>query len=248
MIAVEAQTLLSDATGIINRFEVQRGSSIFEISVVANFDAYGINYHQDKQVVNLYIDSSLNNNIGEMILPLEVLDGKLDFLMDGQPYEPVVNSADDVYFIVLNFTGTGEHELIIRGENASSSEMGGGCLIATAAYGTELGPQIQFLREIRDKNIMNTDSGSAFMTSFNQIYYSFSPTVADWERQNPIFREVTKLVITPMIMSLYVLEHADTEPKLITLGLVVILANIGMYVGLPVMGTIIYRHKSSRCI
>jgi len=59
---------------------------------------------------------------------------------------------------------------------------GGGCLIATAAYGSELAPQVQFLREIRDSTIMSTTSGSTFMTGFNQLYYSFSPTIADMER------------------------------------------------------------------
>ena len=60
-----------------------------------------------------------------------------------------------------------------------SSEEGGGCLIATAAYGSELAPQVQMLREIRDNQLMNTESGSAFMTTFNELYYSFSPTIAE---------------------------------------------------------------------
>ena len=37
---------------------------------------------------------------------------------------------------------------------------GGGCLIATAAYGSEMAPQVQLLREIRDNQLMNTSSGS----------------------------------------------------------------------------------------
>lgn len=64
---------------------------------------------------------------------------------------------------------------------------GGGCLIATAAYGTELAPQVQFLREIRDNTVMSTSTGAAFMTKFNTLYYSFSPTIADLERENQIF-------------------------------------------------------------
>ena len=71
---------------------------------------------------------------------------------------------------------------------------GGGCLIATAAYGSEMAPQVQLLREIRDNQLMNTESGSAFMTGFNELYYSFSVQhIADMERENPMFKEAVKL-------------------------------------------------------
>ena len=70
----------------------------------------------------------------------------------------------------------------------------GGCLIATAAYGTELAPQVQLLREIRDNTVMSTASGAAFMGGFNSLYYSFSPTIADMERDNPIFREAVRVL------------------------------------------------------
>ena len=78
----------------------------------------------------------------------------------------------------------------------------GGCLIATATYGSELAPQVQQLREIRDNKLLNTELGSNFMNSFNDVYYSFSPIIADYERENPIFKEMVKVVITPMITSL----------------------------------------------
>ena len=65
---------------------------------------------------------------------------------------------------------------------------GGGCLIATAAFGSELAPQVQLLREIRDNTVLQTKSGSIFMTGFNQLYYSFSPTIADYERENTNFQ------------------------------------------------------------
>ena len=75
----------------------------------------------------------------------------------------------------------------------------GGCLIATAAYGSEMAPQVQQLRELRDNQLLQTESGSAFMGTFNDIYYSFSPVIADYERENPLFKEAVKLAITPMI-------------------------------------------------
>ena len=115
-------------------------------------------------------------------------------------------------------------------------EEGGGCLIATATYGSEFAPQVQQLREIRDNQLMNTESGSAFMTTFNDIYYSFSPTIADMERENPVFKEIVKAGLTPMLSTLAIMENAETESEVLGLGLSVIALNLGMYIGLPAFG------------
>ena len=117
--------------------------------------------------------------------------------------------------------------------NQESEEEGGGCLIATAAYGSEMSPQVQLLREIRDNQLMNTESGSAFMSTFNNVYYSFSPTIADMERESPIFKEIVKVGLTPMISSLSLMESANSESEVLGLGLSVIMLNIGMYLGVP---------------
>ena len=107
----------------------------------------------------------------------------------------------------------------------------GGCLIATASYGSELAPQVQQLRELRDNTVLQTESGSAFMAGFNQFYYSFSPMIADYERENQVFKEVVKLTLTPLLTSLTLLQHADidSEHEMLVYGIAVILLNIGMY-------------------
>jgi len=119
-----------------------------------------------------------------------------------------------------------------------SEEKGGGCLIATAAYGSEMAPQVQLLREIRDNQLMNTESGSAFMSGFNELYYTFSPTIADMERENPVFKEIVKAGLTPMLSTLSIMENAETESEVLGLGLSVIALNLGMYIGLPAFGII----------
>jgi len=108
---------------------------------------------------------------------------------------------------------------------------GGGCLIATATYGSEMSPQVQKLREIRDNSLLQTEAGSAFMESFNQFYYSFSPTIADLERENPLFKETVKLAITPLLTSLSILNYVefDSEETVLGYGIGIILLNIGMY-------------------
>ena len=111
----------------------------------------------------------------------------------------------------------------------------GGCLIATATYGSELAPQVQLLREIRDNTVLQTQSGTSFMTAFNQFYYSFSPAIADYERENTVFKETVKLTLTPLLTSLTLLQYADidSEYDMLGYGIGIILLNIGMYFVAP---------------
>ena len=74
----------------------------------------------------------------------------------------------------------------VSNSNSAPIPVGGGCLIATATYGSEMAPQVQQLRELRDNQLLQTESGTAFMGTFNDIYYSFSPIIADYERENPL--------------------------------------------------------------
>ncbi len=112
---------------------------------------------------------------------------------------------------------------------------GGGCLIATATFGSELAPQVQQLRELRDNKLLQTQSGQSFMQGFNQFYYSFSPTIADYERQNPVFKEAVKLTITPLLTSLSLLNYVDmdSEESVLGYGIGIIMMNVGMYFVAP---------------
>lgn len=120
-------------------------------------------------------------------------------------------------------------------DTMSDHNNGGGCLIATAAYGTELAPQIQRIREIRDNVVMNTESGNMFMSWFNNVYYTFSPTVADLERQNPHFKSAVALGISPMIATLGLFEESaiSDEASMISYGIGIIALNLGIYAGVP---------------
>ncbi len=110
-----------------------------------------------------------------------------------------------------------------------------GCLIATATFGSELAPQVRQLRELRDDKLLQTQSGQSFMESFNTFYYSFSPTIADYERENPVFKEAVKVSITPLVASLSLLNYVDldSEESVLGYGIGIILMNVGMYFVTP---------------
>jgi len=147
----------------------------------------------------------------------------------------VLPAEQDKKIISVPMCGTGTELVngickVIQTEEKSS---GGGCLIATATYGSEMAPQVQQLRELRDNQLLQTESGTAFMGTFNDIYYSFSPIIADYERENPLFKEAVKLAITPMISSLSLMENANSESEVLSIGISVIMLNLGMYLGVP---------------
>jgi len=123
----------------------------------------------------------------------------------------------------------------------STSKAGGGCLIATATYGSELSSQVQQLRELRDNKLLESESGKLFINSFNTFYYSISPPIADYERENPVFKEAVKIAITPMISSLSILNYVDmnSEESVLGYGISLIVLNLAMYFVAPAI--IIYK-------
>ncbi|HSB83124.1 MAG TPA: PQQ-dependent sugar dehydrogenase [Nitrosarchaeum sp.] len=147
-----------------------------------------------------------------------------------------VEEGPDGFLYIVSISNGKIYRIIPKEITQSASELkGGGCLIATAAYGSELAPQVQQLRELRDNSLLQTASGTSFMNTFNQLYYLFSPTIADWERENPIFKEAVKLTLTPMISSLSILNYVDmdSESKVLGYGISLILLNVGMYFVAP---------------
>ena len=179
-----------------------------------------------------------HTSLGSVKIPIEFNLGEgiysIDFEVEGILFQPI--PTETVSFDIL--VGEAHGQPTEQEQPTEQDENGGGCLIATATFGSELAPQVQQLRELRDNTVLQTNSGTAFMTTFNQFYYSFSPTIADYEREHPVFKEFMKLALTPMISSLSILSMADidSEQEMLGYGISVILLNVGMYVGIPVFG------------
>ena len=253
--------MLSDATGIVNRIDVETGGHIYEVQVVSNFQIIDSKFNDVNNKLTLYIESGIENNLGELVIPQQIFDKTLIFYLNGEEIFPKINSNENISFVTLEFSNVGKHTLEIldarpfdtldaqpfdtqyaidtlQNEESVSSSTGGGCLIATATYGSELAPQVQQLRELRNHSFLQTTSGTIFLNSFNTLYYSFSPSVADLERQNPIFKESVKLLITPMISTLSILNYVDvdSEQTVMGYGIGIILLNIGIYFIAPALG------------
>lgn len=88
------------------------------------------------------------------------------------------------------------------------------CAIASAVYGSELAPEVQILREFRDRTVMSTFAGSQFMRVFNAFYYSFSPTVARATLANPAVGFLVRALISPLIATLRISSWVPRLPPL----------------------------------
>ena len=204
---------------------------------------------QEKINSNVYQTEAVGNfELNDMALKIKFLEVMI--LLEQKSYTfAYSNTVDNFNNEFLKFKESldsfkiDEKEDIVKTSTETSTEEGGGCLIATATYGSELAPQVQQLRELRDNQLLQTESGTAFMGTFNDIYYTFSPIIADYERENPLFKEAVKLAITPMISTLSLMENANSESEVLGLGLSVIALNLGMYLGAPAIVIIGIRKK-----
>ena len=236
--------------GFVNKYMISTDGYNFEIIFTSNFLISSHAFSANDNMIQFNIESGLEEeNIGEIIIPREMLDGEFTMLLDGEEISAQVNKTNKSSVVSIKFDGKGKHTLDITATNYLGVEVeksnGGGCLIATAAFGSELSPQVQELRELRDNTVLQTESGSAFMTGFNQFYYSFSPAIADYERENPAFKETVKLTLTPLLTSLTLLQYTDieSESEMLGYGIGIILLNIGMYFVAPAVLIMIIRKR-----
>ena len=214
----------------------------FEVIFVANFNVLSYSFSANNKMLQFNIETSLEEeNIGEIIIPRNLIDGEFTVLLDDEEISYHFSNTPKTSVISIMFDGKGKQVLHIIGTSYLQSTLnksdGGGCLIATASFGSEMSSQVQYLRELRDDTVLQTKLGTSFMTSFNQLYYSFSPTIADYERENPVFKEVVKLILIPLLTSLTLLQYVDidSEYEMLGYGIGIITLNVLMYFVAPII-------------
>ncbi|MCS7129685.1 MAG: CFI-box-CTERM domain-containing protein [Candidatus Caldarchaeum sp.] len=144
--------------------------------------------------------------------------------------ETVVNTVTQIQPTVILQTVTAQGGLTSR------------CLIATAAFGSELDPSVQMLRQFRDGFVLQTFAGKTFMEVFNAFYYSWSPAVAEAEYANPVLRTLVKYSIYPLLGVLHVsqavaspLTAVNNELAVLAAGLTASLLIGLVYLSIPVL-------------
>ena len=227
---IVAQDFTVDADGVTHTVQIMTGSQIDSFDYSSDMISFSVNDNIPVLVIipNSLFSGNFDTILNEKSIPHQnyFQDGQTSWLRIEPQNSGMITIKNSPIIPTTSSTGN------------QNNDEGGGCLIATAAYGSELSPQVQLLREIRDNQLLNTEAGSAFMNTFNDVYYSFSPYIADIERENPLFKEAVKISLTPMLSSLSIMENAESESEVLSLGLSVIALNLGMYLAVPVFGII----------
>lgn len=168
-------------------------------------------------------------------------------------YEYTFSKAGTVTLAANNINGQGESsriDLVVQqgtgNANPQPQPTQSQCLIATAAFGSELTPQVQYLRHFRDHYILSTASGTAFMKVFNNVYYSFSPQVAEYEREQPWLQATVKVALYPLFGILMAAERAYTGAGGGEAGAIFAGAISSMLVGAIYLGPIVYIASKGR--
>lgn len=111
------------------------------------------------------------------------------------------NSAQNGY--IYNVTAVDGYENESAFSNSAIAEgidisSGGGCFIATAAYGTALAPEIEVLRDFRDRYLMKNLLGRVFVG----LYYRLSPPVASYIERHEGLKTATRILITGIVYTI----------------------------------------------
>jgi len=165
------------------------------------------------------------------------------------PVNPSVGgtTSSTATLIVTRAVPTGNYQFEVVATSGSVSKdltlslRVSGCLIATATFGSELALEVQFLRDFRDNKILQTFAGTSFMVAFNTWYYSFSPTVAQYEAINPAMRSAVKVMIYPLIWILQIgsivfdLFSFNQEAAAIFSGIIISALIGATYLAVPIL-------------
>jgi uncharacterized protein (TIGR03437 family) len=97
----------------------------------------------------------------------------------------------------------------------------GGCFVATAAFGSPMAYQVQWLRAFRDRILLSGRAGRALVN----WYYAWSPRAAAWLQVHSIARKLTRVVL--WIPVAFAWLSLRTNVALALLGFLVLLVSLG---------------------
>ena len=112
-------------------------------------------------------------------------------------------------------------------------EDGGGCFIATAAYGSPLHPHLDILRDFRDTYLMPNKLGCKLV----DLYYMYSPYIAELIAKHKALKVIVRNQLVPLVAFSYSMIHFGPIITTVILSFIFVL---------PILSILFFRRKLSR--
>lgn len=193
---------------------------------------------QNSVIGSGYASTSSEGNYGkEFVLQSDATSGLYTIYVNVN-YQGQMSSAETRFSVPRTVTAATTTQITSRGNPLK-------CLIATATYGSELMPEVQFLRAFRDGTVISSFAGRQFMVVFNAWYYSFSPTVSEFISTHSIATVLMRGALYPLMEILrlssqvYSLFSSNAELAIVVTGLMAALLIGGVYLS-PLMILFLY--------
>ncbi len=106
---------ISDRTGFKENFVIETGGYEFIVDMISNFNVEDMEFSSEDKRLTFYINSGLKNNLAEIQIPLNLINGNFTFILNDQEILPIVKKNEKISFITLEFQGDGKHKLDIIG-------------------------------------------------------------------------------------------------------------------------------------
>lgn len=111
----QAFAQLSEKTGLKQDFLIETGGYEFTVDLTSNFDIEKIDFSSDEKRLTFYIISNLQNNLAEIQIPINLINGNFTFFLNDQEIFPTVKTSEKISFITVEFEDNGRHKLDIIG-------------------------------------------------------------------------------------------------------------------------------------
>jgi len=106
---------IAERTGLKEKFTIETGGYDFIVDVTANFDVLDLEISEKDKKLTLFISSSLENNLAEIQIPINLINGNFTFFLNEQEIFPKVLMNKRISFVTFEFEGSGKHKLEIIG-------------------------------------------------------------------------------------------------------------------------------------
>jgi hypothetical protein len=105
----------SNPTGLKQNFEIETGGYDFTVDIISSFNVEEIEFSSDDKRLTFYFYSGIKNNLAEIQIPINLINGNFTFFLNDQEIFPLILTNEQISFITLEFEGDGNHKLDIIG-------------------------------------------------------------------------------------------------------------------------------------